>query len=83
MYQDAAELWSDDSLSGCFVALEKNQLIPAIDEDGHDDIDKDDHDVDQLVLAIDHQDESSHKNSNIWDSVPKGCGSELQSVISV
>ena len=75
MYQDAAELWSDDSLSGCFVALEKNQLIPAIDEDGHDDIDKDDHDVDQLVLAIDHQDESSHKNSN--------CGSELRNVISV
>ena len=42
MYQDAAELWSDDSLSGCFVALEKNQLIPAIDEDGDADIDKDD-----------------------------------------
>ena len=33
MYQDAAELWSDDSLSGCFVALEKNQLIHPIDDD--------------------------------------------------
>ena len=75
MYQDAAELWSDDSLSGCFVALEKNQLIPVIDKDGDDDIDEDDHYVDQLVLPIDHQDESNHKNSN--------CGSELQNVISV
>ena len=48
MYQDAAELWSDDSLSGCFVALEKNQLIHQIDDDdddefgdGHDDDDDD------------------------------------------
>ena len=61
MYQDAAELWSDDSLSGCFVPLEKNQLIHPIDDADDDDFgdgdDGDDGDDDDIKEDDDDADE--------------------------
>ena len=41
MYQDAAQLWSDDSLSGCLVALEKEPTEKGDDDDGDGDHDGD------------------------------------------